>query len=156
QEFGDVSVLDTPTFFYGLRLGEEIAVNIEQGKTLMVKLVSIGEISPDGTRTIYFELNGQPREINIRDASAKVTIAQRPKADPSEPGQIGASMPGKVLKVMVEQGDKVKKGEHVIVTEAMKMETTMQAPFNGIVKEIHVKAGDTIESGDLLIVINKS
>jgi pyruvate carboxylase len=156
QEFGDVSVLDTPTFFYGLRLGEEIAVDIEQGKTLMVKLVSIGELRPDGMRTIYYELNGQPREINIRDASAKVTTAQRVKADPSEPGQIGASMPGKVLKVMVEQGDKVKKGEHVIVTEAMKMETTMQAPFSGVIKEIHVKAGDTIETGDLLLIIAKN
>jgi pyruvate carboxylase len=156
QEFGDVSVLDTPTFFYGLRLGEEIAIDIEQGKTLMVKLVSIGETSPDGTRTIYYELNGQPREINVRDASAKVTVTQRQKADPSEPGHIGASMPGKVLKVMVEQGDKVKKGEHVIVTEAMKMETTMQAPFAGTVKEVHIKAGDTIETGDLLIVIAKS
>ncbi|MCI1692566.1 pyruvate carboxylase [Aneurinibacillus aneurinilyticus] len=156
KEFGDVSVLDTPTFFYGLRLGEEIAIDIEQGKTLMVKLVSIGETRPDGIRTIYYELNGQPREINIRDVSAKVTTTQRPKADLSEAGQIGASMPGKVLKIMVQQGDKVKKGEHVLVTEAMKMETTMQAPFNGTVKEIHVKAGDTIETGDLLIVIAKS
>ncbi|AMA73758.1 MULTISPECIES: pyruvate carboxylase [Aneurinibacillus] len=155
QEFGDVSVLDTPTFFYGLRLGEEIAVDIEQGKTLIVKLVSIGEVRPDGMRTIYYELNGQPREINVRDASAKVTTVQRAKADPSELGQIGASMPGKVLKIMVEQGDKVKKGEHVIVTEAMKMETTMQAPFDGVVKEIHVKEGDSIETGDLLLVIVK-
>lgn len=156
KEFGDVSVLDTPTFFYGLRLGEEIAVNIERGKTLIVKLVSIGEPTPDGMRTIYYELNGQPREISIRDASAKVTTVQRPKADASDPGHIGASMPGKVLKVMVEPGDKVKKGEHVIVTEAMKMETTMQAPFSGIVKEVHAKAGDTIETNDLLLVINKS
>ncbi|MFT9847303.1 pyruvate carboxylase [Aneurinibacillus sp. REN35] len=156
KEFGDVSVLDTPTFFYGLRLGEEIAVNIEKGKTLIVKLVSIGEPTPDGMRTIYYELNGQPREISIRDASAKVTTVQRPKADSSDPGHIGASMPGKVLKVMVEPGDKVKKGEHVIVTEAMKMETTMQAPFSGIVKEVHAKAGDTIETNDLLLVISKS
>ena len=156
QEFGNVSVLDTPTFFYGLRLGEEIAVDIEQGKTLMVKLLSISELSADGMRTIYYELNGQPREITLRDASAKVTIAQRAKADSSDPGQIGASMPGKVLKLMVEPGDKVKKGEHVIVTEAMKMETTMQAPFSGVVKEIHVKEGDTIETGDLLLVLTKN
>ncbi|WCN39758.1 pyruvate carboxylase [Aneurinibacillus uraniidurans] len=153
QEFGNVSVLDTPTFFYGLRLGEEIAVTIEQGKTLMVKLLSISELSPDGMRTIYYELNGQPREITLRDAGAKVTVAHRTKADSSDPGQIGASMPGKVLKLMVEPGDKVTKGEHVIVTEAMKMETTMQAPFSGVVKDILVKAGDTIETGDLLLVI---
>lgn len=153
QEFGDVSVLDTPTFFYGLRLGEEIAITIEQGKTLMVKLLSVSELSPDGMRTIYYELNGQPREITLRDAGAKVTVTQRTKADSSDPGQIGASMPGKVLKLMVEPGDKVTKGEHIIVTEAMKMETTMQAPFSGVVKDILVKAGDTIETGDLLLVI---
>ncbi len=151
QEFGNVSVLDTPTFFYGLRLGEEIAIDIEEGKTLMVKLVSIGEADPEGIRTIYYELNGQPREINIRDSSAKITVAQRLKADPSDPGQIGASMPGKVLKVFVKPGDKAKKGEQIIVTEAMKMETTMQAPFSGIVKGVHVKAGNSIETGDLLI-----
>ncbi|WP_096467794.1 pyruvate carboxylase [Aneurinibacillus soli] len=156
QEFGNVSVLDTPTFFYGLRLGEEIAITIEQGKTLMVKLLSVSELSPDGMRTIYYELNGQPREITLRDAGAKVTVAHRIKADSSDSGQIGASMPGKVLKLMVETGDKVTKGEHVIVTEAMKMETTMQAPFSGVVKEISVKAGDTIETGDLLLVITPS
>jgi pyruvate carboxylase len=154
-EFSDVSVIDTPTFFYGLRLGEEIAVNIEQGKTLMVKLVSIGQTGPDGMRTIYYELNGQPREIEIRDLSAKVTVQQRAKMDPANPGHIGASMPGKVLKLMVEKGDKVKKGEHLLVTEAMKMETTMQAPFNGIVKEIHVREGESIESNDLLMVVEK-
>ncbi|WCK55836.1 pyruvate carboxylase [Aneurinibacillus sp. Ricciae_BoGa-3] len=154
-EFSDVSVIDTPTFFYGLRLGEEIAVNIEQGKTLIVKLVSIGQTGPDGMRTIYYELNGQPREIEIRDLSAKVTVQQRVKMDPANPGHIGASMPGKVLKIMAEKGDKVKKGEHLLVTEAMKMETTMQAPFNGVVKEIHVREGESIESNDLLMVIEK-
>jgi len=154
-EFGDVSVLDTPTFFYGMRLGEEIAVTIEQGKTLIVKLVSIGELQDDGHRIVYFELNGQPREIKVRDASAKVTVQQKRKADPANPGHIGASMPGKVLKIMVQPGDKVKKGEHLIVTEAMKMETTMQAPFDAIVKEVAVQTGDSIDTSDLLIVLEK-
>ncbi|MBP1932871.1 pyruvate carboxylase [Ammoniphilus resinae] len=155
NDYGQISVLDTPTFFYGLRLGEEISVAIEQGKTLVVKLISIGENSLDGTRTIYFELNGQPREITIRDLSAKVSIQVNRKADPSNPNEIGATMPGKVLKLMVEAGEKVKKGEHLLVTEAMKMETTIQAPFSGTVRALHVKNGDTIETGDLLIELEK-
>jgi pyruvate carboxylase len=154
EEFGQLSVLDTPTFFYGLRLGEEIAVDIEQGKTLIVKLLSVGPISPDGTRIVYYELNGQPREVTVRDLSAEVTAETRRKADPADAGQIGASMPGKVLKVMVEPGDKVKKGEHLIVTEAMKMETTIQAPFTAAVVAIYAKSGDTIETGDLLIELS--
>ncbi|MCY9695437.1 pyruvate carboxylase [Paenibacillus alginolyticus] len=150
-EFGDISVLDTPTFFYGLRLGEEIAINIEQGKTLFVKLIAIGPTTPDGTKSIYYELNGQPREISIRDLSAKISKEVRRKANAEIMGQIGASMPGNVVKVMVEPGDKIKKGEHLFVTEAMKMEMTIQAPMNGTVIAVHVKTGDLIETGDLLI-----
>ncbi|SMO49645.1 pyruvate carboxylase [Melghirimyces algeriensis] len=151
QQYGRISVVDTPTFFYGLRLGEEVAVEIEKGKTLIVKLMSVGALGSDGKRTVYFELNGQPREVVVQDLSAEVTAESRRKADSSIPGQIGASMPGNVLKVMVEPGDEVKKGEHLIVTEAMKMETTVQAPFQGKVKTVLVKAGDPIETGDLLI-----
>lgn len=152
-EFGDLSVMDTPTFFYGMLLGEEIAIEIAQGKTLMVKLVSVGVVQPDGMRTIYFEMNGQPREIVIRDVSAKVTMEKRLKADPDNRGHIGASMPGKVLKIMVKKGDHIKRGDHLLANEAMKMEMTMQAPFDGIVKEIHVKVDNTVESGDLLMEI---
>ncbi len=151
REYGDLSYLDTPTFFYGLRAGEETAVSIEKGKTLIIKLVSIGNLHPDGNRIIYFELNGQPREITVRDQSAQVTELRRAKADPHNPNQLGASMPGKVLKVLVEPGDKVRKGEHLLVSEAMKMETTLQAPADAKVKAVHVKAGDTIEAGDLLL-----
>lgn len=151
EEFGDVSVLDTPTFFYGLRFGEEINVEIEKGKTLIVKLMTVGPLTPEGTRRVYYELNGQPREVTIRDLSAETAVNTRRKADSDEPGQIGATMPGHVLKILVETGDKVMKGEHLLVTEAMKMETTIQAPFDATVKEIHVKSGDAIETGDLLI-----
>lgn len=154
-EYGHLGVLDTPTFFYGLRVGEEVAVDIEQGKTLIVKLMSVGPIDPDGKRTVYFELNGQPREVAVADLSADVTVETRPKADPAEVGQIGASMPGKVLNVMVDPGDEVEKGEHLIATEAMKMETTIQAPFAAKVKAVHVKIGDAIETGDLLLELEK-
>ncbi|MBM7644223.1 pyruvate carboxylase [Scopulibacillus daqui] len=149
--YGDVSVLDTPTFFYGLRLGEEVEVEIEEGKTLIVKLVSIGQPQKDGTRTIYFELNGQPREVVIKDENIKTDESARQKADKNNPKHLGASMPGTVIKVLVEEGEKVNKGDHLVVTEAMKMETTLQAPFDGTIEKIYVKENDSIASGDLLI-----
>ncbi|WP_428908775.1 pyruvate carboxylase [Niallia sp. Krafla_26] len=151
QQFGDVSVLDTPTYFYGLRLGEEIEVEIEKGKTLIVKLVSIGQPRADGNRVIYFELNGQPREVLIKDESIKSTVATKVKGDPKNPNHISATMPGTVVKVIVEKGEKVEKGDHLMITEAMKMETTVQAPFSGIVKDIYAQSGEAIQTGDLLI-----
>nr|WP_251047820.1 pyruvate carboxylase [Planococcus sp. ISL-109] len=151
QTFGDVSVLDTLTFLYGMRLGEEIEVDIEKGKTLMIKLVSIGEPQKDGTRIIYFELNGQPREVSIQDITVETDQSAKPKADPTKENHIAATMPGTVLKVIGEKGLKVKRGDHLLVTEAMKMETTVQAPFDGTIQEIYVTAGDGISTGDLLI-----
>lgn len=151
EQYGDISVLDTATFLYGMRLGEEAEIEIEKGKTLIVRLVSIGEAQADGNRTIYFELNGQPREVVIKDESVKTTVVSKMKADPTNPNQIGASMPGTVIRVIVEKGDKVSKGDHLMITEAMKMETTVQAPFDGIVKNIHVGSGEAIQPGDLLV-----
>lgn len=156
DQFGDISVLDTPTFLFGMRLGEEIEVEIETGKTLIVKLVSIGQAQADGTRVVYFELNGQPREVVIRDESIKSTVAVKMKADPKKESHLGASMPGTVIKVISEKGEKVQKGDHLMITEAMKMETTVQAPFAGTVKEIYVSNGDAISPGDLLIEVEKS
>lgn len=155
DRFGDVSVLDTPTFLYGLRLGEEIEVEIETGKTLIVKLVSIGQPQADGTRVVYFELNGQPREVVVKDESIKSTVIAKVKADPKNPNHIGATMPGTVIKVLVEKGEKVEKGDHLMITEAMKMETTVQAPFSGTVKEIYAASGEAIQTGDLLIEMTK-
>ncbi|WP_026676004.1 pyruvate carboxylase [Fictibacillus gelatini] len=155
NKFGDVSVLDTPTFFYGMRLGEEIEVEIEQGKTLIVKLVSIGEPQVDGTRVIYFELNGQPREVIVKDENIKTAVEAKRKVDPTNPSHIGATMPGTVVKVLAEKGEKVAKGDHLMITEAMKMETTVQAPFDGVVKEVHVKNGEAISPGDLLLELSK-
>ncbi len=155
EKFGDISVLDTPTFLYGMRLGEEIEVEIEKGKTLIVKLVAIGQPQADGTRVVYFELNGQPREVIIRDESIKSAVVERIKADKNNSNHIAATMPGTVVKVLVEKGEKVNKGDHLMITEAMKMETTVQAPFSGIIKDIYVKNGDAIQTGDLLIELTK-
>ncbi|WP_066066390.1 pyruvate carboxylase [Neobacillus soli] len=156
EQFGTISVLDTPTFLYGMRLGEEIEVEIETGKTLIVKLVSIGHPQADGTRVVYFELNGQPREIFIKDESIKSTVLSRVKANPKDESHLSASMPGTVVKVVVEKGEKVERGDHLMITEAMKMETTVQAPFSGIVKDIYVSNGDAIQTGDLLLELTKA
>ncbi|HWK23890.1 MAG TPA: pyruvate carboxylase [Ureibacillus sp.] len=151
--FGDISVLDTPTFLYGLKLGEEIEVEIEKGKTLIIKLIEIGEPQHDGTRIMYFELNGQSRELVIQDMTVEVDGNASIKADPSNPNQIGATMPGTVLKVVVSKGSPVKRGDHLLITEAMKMETTVQAPKDGVIKEVYVSAGDAISTGDLLLEV---
>jgi len=151
KQFADVSVLDTPTYFYGMRLGEEIEVEIEQGKTLFIRLVSISEARSDGTRVMYFELNGQSREIIIRDKSIQSDVFELPKADEENPKQIGATMPGTVIKMLCKEGDKVEKGDYLLITEAMKMETTIQAPFKGVIKRIHVKDGTAISVNDLLV-----
>ncbi len=156
NEFGDISVISTPEFLFGMRLGQEIEVEIEKGKTLIVKLVSIGEPQFDGTRVIYFELNGQPREVVIQDMSVESNVVRKQKADPGNETHIAATMPGTVLQVAVSKGAKVKRGGHLLITEAMKMETTIQAPFDGIVKEIHVMKGDSISTGDLLVELEHS
>ncbi|WP_022792658.1 pyruvate carboxylase [Marinococcus halotolerans] len=151
QSFSDVSVLDTPTFFYGLELGETVEVEIEKGKTLIVKLISVSEPDETGHRNVYFELNGQSREVVIKDKNAKVDANVRPKVDKSNPNQIGATMPGTVLKTSVKEGDEVAKGDQLMITEAMKMETTVQAPFDGKIKGVYVGNNEPIESGDLLL-----
>ncbi|HLS07892.1 pyruvate carboxylase [Lentibacillus sp.] len=151
ETYGDISVLDTLTFFYGMKLDEEIEVEIEQGKTLFVKLVSISEPRSDGTRVIYFELNGQQRQVVVKDESVQSKVETRPKADQNNEKQIGASMPGTVVKVVCDKGEKVQKGDHLLINEAMKMETTVQAPFSGVIKDVYVKNGDAIAANDLLI-----
>ncbi|MCM3768545.1 pyruvate carboxylase [Neobacillus niacini] len=155
EAYGNISVLDTPTFLYGMRLGEEIEVEIETGKTLIVKLVSIGQPHADGTRVVYFELNGQPREVVVKDESIKATVVSRLKGDPKNESHISASMPGTVIKALVEKGERVERGDHLMITEAMKMETTVQAPFSGVVKEIYVKSGEAIQTGDLMLELIK-
>lgn len=149
--YGDMSVLDTPTFFYGMKLGEEIDVTIEEGKTLIINLVSISEPKPDGTRVIYFELNGQTREIQIKDKSIRSSVAFRPKVEKGNEKHIGATMPGTVLGVNCKKGDEVKKGDPLLTTEAMKMETSIQAPFGGVIKDVYVKNGSVIEVDDILV-----
>ncbi len=151
--YSDVDVLPTPQFFYGMKKGEEIAIDIEPGKTLVVKFLAVSEPHPDGTRTVFFEINGQPREVDVRDKSLRSVGASRAKADPSSPGHVGAPLPGLVTAVAVNQGDTVKKGDKLLVIEAMKMQSTVYVPADGKVVQLVAQIGMQVESKDLLAVI---
>ncbi len=151
--YGDLSVLDTPTFFFGMKPGEEVRVNIEEGKMLLIRLEDITKPDLNGDRLIRFELNGMPREIKVHDKHVATANVEVRKADKDVIGEVGATLSGSVVKVLVKEGQHVKLREPILVTEAMKMETTITAPKEGTVSEIVVKAGTRISSGDLLLVI---
>ena len=152
-QWGEVEVLPTPQFFYGMKRGEEITVDLEPGKTLIIKFLTIGEPHPDGTRTVFFELNGQPREVTVRDKSLEAQSPSAPKADPNHPGHVGAPIPGAVTSIAVERGSQVAKGDKLLVMEAMKMQTTVSAPVAGKVAQVLVSPGVSVEPKDLLVVI---
>ena len=153
-EYSDTSMLPTPAFFYGLEPGEEIAIDIETGKTLIISFVSASEPNENGERLVSFELNGQPRNVTIVDRSIGGSGPAHEQADPSNAKHIGSSMPGMVVKVHVEVGDKVSKGQKLLVLEAMKMETTIYAETDGVIERLLVKQGVQVESGDLLVELS--
>jgi len=151
--FGDVSTLPTAVFFYGMQPGQEINIDLERGKTLIVRYVTTSDAHEDGTRTVFFELNGQPRPIRVADRSQ---VAKRPpprKAEAGNPGHVGAPMPGTIATVSVHVGQKLGRGEVLLTLEAMKMETTVRAERDGVVAEIFVKPGLQVDAKDLLVVL---
>ena len=154
KKYSDISLLNTPTFFYGMTPREEIRVEIEQGKTLVIRLLSIGAPRPDGTRAVNFELNGSTRQVILQDRSIVASAITNRKADRDNPNHIAATMSGSVVKSLVEVGTRVKKDQPIMVTEAMKMETTIQAPCDGFVKEIVTGNGASIQTGDLLMILS--
>src|SRR5438309_2879843 len=131
QTYSDVSVLPTPPFFYGLKSGEEVTVEIESGKSLIIKFLTISEPHPDGTRTLFFELNGQPREVNIRDRALRVVERAHPKADPADPGQVAAPTAGVISGIAVQSNHAVERGTKLLTLEAMKMQSNIYAPISG-------------------------
>ena len=152
KRFGDVSMVPTDVMFYGLRKGEEIEVEIEQGKILFIKLTAISDPNEQGQRTLFFELNGHPREVLVHDRKLGLVATVRPKADPSDLHHLAAPMPGTVASVLVRPGQVVKEQERLFTIEAMKMETTVVSPLAGVVKEVYFKAQERVEAGDLMIV----
>ena len=151
RDYSDTSVLPTPVFFYGQDTGEEFAVDIEEGKTLIIKFLTVSEPHADGTRTVFFELNGQPRDVSVIDRSLTAVAAGPAKAEQGNPKQLGATMPGMVVTVAVKVGDNVKKGQKLFTLEAMKMETTLTSDLEGKIADILVKPGSRVETGDLLL-----
>jgi len=156
REFGDVSVLPSAAFFYGLQPGEEISVEIEEGKVLIIRLVSIGAPDKDGRRNIGYELNGISRDVLVADRAVAAKTKARPKADLADPAQIAAPIPGLVAALSTSVGAKVAKGDKLLMMEAMKMQTTVYATCDGVVGELHVAVGDTVESKDLLLRIRSA
>lgn len=151
RDYSDVGVLPTPAFFYGLKPNEEISIDIEEGKTLFVRLINIGQLDKDGRRIVTFELNGMPRETTIQDRSVAPKTKARAKADPADPLQIGAPIPGLITAISASVGAKVAKGDKLLTMEAMKMQTTIYASADGTVDKIFAQVGETVESKDLLV-----
>lgn len=151
ESYDSLSYLPTTAFFYGLKTGEEIRVEIQPGKTLFVKLINIGEASLEGERTIFFELNGMPRETTVTDQKLKPKdLVTRVKGDPTNPAHAIAPMPGMVTEINVAVGDTVKEGDTLVTLEAMKMLTSVSAAQDGEVKEILVVEGEAVEAKDLM------
>ena len=151
--YGPVSVLPTPVYFYGLGVGDESLIDLEPGKTLVVRCQAIGETDENGEKKVFFELNGQPRIIKVPDrAHGSAGAGARRKVDPGNTAHVGAPMPGVISTVAVKPGQQVATGDVLVSIEAMKMETALHADRDGVIKEVHVKAGDQIDAKDLLVV----
>lgn len=153
SEYGYIMRMGSHIFFNGMALGETAKINIEDGKTLVIKYKGLGDVNDDGTRNVYFELNGMRREVAVPDPNAKSGVRGAAMADPKDKGQIGASIPGMVSRISVKTGDKVKKNQVLAVIEAMKMETSVVSGTDGTVTEIFVKDGSSVKAGELLMTV---
>ena len=153
QEYGYIMRMGSHVFFNGMALGETNKINIEDGKTLVIKYVGLGDLNEDGTRNVQFELNGMRREVAVPDKTAQAQVKHVTLADPSDKSQVGASIPGMVSKVNVKPGDTVEENQVLAVIEAMKMETSVVARMAGTVDQVLIKEGGSVKAGELLITI---
>ncbi|GAC1441089.1 MAG: pyruvate carboxylase [Vulcanimicrobiaceae bacterium] len=152
--YGNVDNLETPVFFYGMAVGQEIAIDIDRGKTLFVRYAALGEPDDMGQRTVYFELNGQPRTVSVVDRRLTGVKAPPRKAEAGNPHHVAAPMPGQVVKVVAVEGRAVRKGEPLLTIEAMKMQTVVHAPADGNVAAVLAPVGARIAAGDLLVELD--
>ncbi len=150
-DHGDVEVLPSPVFFTGMEVGEEISVHIDKGKTLVIRCLGVSEADQEGYRRVFFELNGQPRQEKVLDTHLAAPAAERPKADAANPNHVGAPMPGLVVQISVKPGDSVKTGDTLVALEAMKMQTTVTAERDGVIADLMVEPGITIDAKDLIM-----
>jgi pyruvate carboxylase len=149
---GNVSHLPTQVFFYGMVPGDEIAVEIERGKTLIIRFLALGDANEAGRRTVFFELNGQPRSVRIADQTQEAAHPANRVAETGNPDHVAAPMPGMIISVVVEPGQKVKRGDTLMSIETMKMETALTAERNGTIAEVIARIGDQVNAKDLLTV----
>lgn len=154
RQYGDVSVVPTPIFFYGMKSGEDTTIEIAKGKTLLIRLLSIGPVDERGNRTVFFKLNGQTRAIEVQDKSIKVERIENKKADKANAQQVGAPLQGMLSKLLVAKADQVKKNQPLFIIEAMKMETTITALQDGVVKHIELDKGALVNTGDLVLELS--
>lgn len=151
REFGNISVVPTPVFFYGMKQGEDTSIEIAKGKTLLIRLLSIGPVDEHGKRNVFFKLNGQTRAIEIQDRSMKVELKENRKTDSSNKGHIGAPLQGMLSKLLVKRDEKVKKNQPLFVIEAMKMETVITAPTDGHIAHVELREGTLVNTHDLVL-----
>ena len=153
KEYGYIMRMGSHVFFNGMALGETNKINIEDGKTLVIRYLGLGDQNDDGTRNVQFELNGMRREVAVPDPTAKDTGKRVVMADPKDKSQVGASIPGMVSRVNVKPGDRVEPNQVLAVIEAMKMETSVVARMAGTVDQVTVKTGQAVQAGELLVTI---
>ncbi|MDR1299527.1 MAG: pyruvate carboxylase [Oscillospiraceae bacterium] len=153
QEYGYISNMSSQVFFNGLNIGETTKIDIEDGKTLFIKYLGLGDTNEDGTRNVQFELNGVRREVAVSDPEAEDNISRARLADPEDKSHVGASIPGMISKLNAQKGDPVKENQVIAVVEAMKMEINIAARMSGVLDEVLVSVGQTVKAGELLAVI---
>ena len=151
RNYGPVCQLPTPTFFYGMEVGEEVFVDIEEGKTLVIRLQAVGETDEEGMAKVFFELNGQPRTAVVPNRAIEAGIKAHPKAEEGNANHVPAPMPGVIGSIAVEPGKTVRAGDLLLTIEAMKMETAIRAERAGTVKQLHTKHGAQVDAKDLLV-----
>lgn len=154
REYGDVSVVPTPLFLYGMKMGEDTTIEIAKGKTLLIRLLSIGPVDDKGKRTVFFKLNGQTRNVDVYDKSIKVERIENKKIDKANDKQIGAPLQGMLSKLLVKKDEKVKKNQPLFVIEAMKMETVIAAPCEGAIQHIELGEGTLVNTNDYILQLN--
>lgn len=153
REFGDVSIVPTQFFLYGMEPGEETTIELDKGKTLLVKLVSIGPADAEGNRTVFFKLNGQTRNLEIRDRQSGSVKRENRKVNLANPKQVGSPLQGMLSTIFVAEGDAVSVNQPLFVIEAMKMETTVTSAVAGVVKQVEISAGTLVNTDDLVLEV---